>query len=144
MQLCPRKWGPVWWSTRQQKWVGMHYITGFEILTVDLLKVNFRWPMTHMGVETLKMLETAILSQFNLIEDRKSVFSSQILSLLRSQSCGLRGDRRGGILFVIKVLPRPCWFALSFMAEGCKSLVQAFSTCVDQFSSVMSSSSSIL
>ena len=144
MQLCPRKWGPVWWSTRQQKWVGMHYITGFEILTVDLLKVNFRWPMTHMGVETLKMLETAILSQFNLIEDRKSVFSSQILSLLRSQSCGLRGERIGGILFVIKVLPRPFWFALSFMAEGCKSLVQASSTCVDQFSSVMSSSSSIL
>ena len=122
----------------------MHYITGFEILTVNLLKINFRWPMTHMGVKALKMLETAILSQFNLIEDRKSVFSSQILSLLRSQSCGLRGERIGGILFVIKVLPRPFWFALSFMAEGCKSLVQASSTCVDQFSSVMSSSSSIL
>ena len=107
MQLCPRKWGPVWWSTRQQKWVGMHYITGSGILTVDLLKINLRWPMTQMEVKTLKMLETSILSQFNLIQDRKSVFSSQILSLLRSQSCGLRGERIGGILFVIRFSHAP-------------------------------------
>ena len=105
---------------------------------------DFGSPITNVGEKVLKLLETAILSQFDLIEYRKGIFSSQILILLKSQSCGLRGERMGGILLVIKVLPRPFWFALSFMAEGSKSLVQASSTCVDQFSSVMSSSPSIL
>ena len=69
--------------------------------------IDFGWSMTRMGVEALKMLEATVLSQFNFIENGESIFSSQILSLLKSQSCGLRGERIGGTFLVIKVRPRP-------------------------------------
>ena len=69
--------------------------------------INFGWPVAQIGIQTFKMLQAAILTQFNFIKDREGILSFQIFTLLKSQSWGLRGDRMGGRLLVINARPRP-------------------------------------
>ena len=97
---------------------GKHYTIEFWILSINFLIVLFGAPSITTIIETFEVLETSILPQFDLVKDRECILSPQNFQFTEVPVMRITGGTNWWNTFMVKVCPRPLWFARSLNFVG--------------------------